>query len=68
MGSIHFVTYKFVKFGNICKLNIYVGIGYIMPTLGGIYVSCRLSVRPTGAGVGYIHFVTYKSVFDISCQ
>ena len=25
--------------GNICQLNIYVGIGYIMPTVGGMNVS-----------------------------
>ena len=56
------------QIGNICKLNIHVGIGYIMPTLGRIYVGWRLPVRPSGAGVRNIHFVTYKFLSHTFCQ
>ena len=42
LGNVHFVTYIYLYWiyatnhlGSICQLNIYVDIGYIMPTLGG---------------------------------
>ena len=31
-------------------------------------VSCRVSVRPSGAGMGNIHFRIYMLALNISCQ
>merc|ERR1711951_113285 len=34
----------------------------------GMNVSCRVSVRPSGAGMGNIHFRIYMLALNISCQ
>ena len=34
----------------------------------GIYVNGRVSVRPSGAGSGNVHFLIYIVVSDICCQ
>ena len=41
--------------GNICQLNVYVDIGYIMPTVGD---ACKLEgfCVPLGTGLGNVHF------------
>ena len=43
---------KILQLKNMCQLNKYICIGYILPTIGGIYDSWRVSVRPSGAGLG----------------
>ena len=51
---------------NICKLNIYIDIGYILPTLGG-HMSVERFLCALQAGGNKI-FVIYRFVLDICCQ
>ena len=39
---------------NICKLNIYIDIGYILPNTWGTHVSWRVSVQPFERRIGGI--------------
>ena len=53
---------------NICKLNIYIDIGYILPTLGGhmsVVGRFLCSLRAQGWGN---YFEIYIFVMDIICQ
>ena len=38
---------------------LYIGIGYILHNNWGIYVIWRVSVLPSGAGLGNMHFLEY---------
>ena len=49
--------------GNILQLDICIGIGFILPTIG-VYISCRVYVRPLGAGLVNVHLVKYIFVLD----
>ena len=41
LGNVHFLEYTFVldiycqQLGNMCQFNLYIGIVYILPTIGG---------------------------------
>ena len=52
--------------------DIYICIGYMLPILWGIYVSWRVSVRPSGAKLRNVHVVICVSIhiflLDICCQ
>ena len=40
-----------------CALENFSGIGYILPTIWGIYVNLRMSVRSSSAGLRDLHFL-----------
>ena len=56
LRNVHFLTYT------------YICIEYMLPTFWGIDVSWSFSVRPSGAGLGTLHFVIYIFVLDICGQ
>ena len=45
--------YSANNWGNICQLNLYIGIGYILPTIGGYmpFGGCQCSHREQGWGI-----------------
>ena len=57
-GNVNFEEYTFIldihcqQLGNMCQLNIYICIGYILPTIGGYMTVGGCLCALPGAGLG----------------
>ena len=70
--KVHFLEYSFVLDIYILPtIKEYMSVEFIYlywiycANNWGIYVSWRVSVRPSGAGLGNVHFLKNKFVLDI---
>ena len=73
-GNVNFEEYTFIldihcqQLGNMCQLNIYICIGYILPTIGGYMTVGGCLCALPGAGLGNMCQLNIYIVLDIVCQ
>ena len=56
------------RVGGCTSVGVYIGIVYIMPTIGGICVSFWVSLGPSGPGWEDVCQLVFTLVLYISCQ